>query len=423
MQVNKLIVNCFKFVAFVYSTSLSCYAQSLDQSKKTIEHLCSAELHGRGYVAQGVNEAATFLESEFSRLKLKKFGDSYTQTYSFPVNTVPGNVLCKVDEATKRVGYDFLVNADCGSIEGLFKLLHFNMNDSSDKLLLGLKIEKGFEPNEALVLHHYSSRDKTIIDSCKAIDHVPSLLITTEDKKLTHTISRTVSDVASLTFLDTVIANKEQLLISVKNEFIPAYTCKNLAGFIKGKKSDSLLVYSAHYDHLGMLGTDAMFPGASDNASGVSMILYLAEYFSKHKPPCNMAFILFSGEEAGLMGSEYFTKHPMFDLKKIKFLTNIDIMGNAEKGIVVVNGEVFKKQFDLLTSINDQRKLLPEVRIRGKAKNSDHYYFSEMGIPSIFIYSNGGLGFYHDVFDVANSISLTNYEEVAKLLIEFAGKL
>lgn len=104
-------------------------------------------------------------------------------------------------------------------------------------------------------------------------------------------------------------------------------------------------------------------------------------------------------------------------------LVNIDIMGSAEKGITVVNGETFRKQFDLLRSLNDKNSLLPEVKIRGKTKNSDHYYFSEMGIPSFFIYSMGGPGYYHDIFDKASSVSLTNYEQVAKLLIDFVAAL
>ncbi|KXK42568.1 MAG: peptidase M28, partial [Bacteroidetes bacterium OLB11] len=78
---------------------------------------------------------------------------------------------------------------------------------------------------------------------------------------------------------------------------------------------------------------------------GTSMILYLAKYFSVHKPLYNIVFILFSGEEAGLKGSEYFTTNPIFDIKKIKTLINIDIMGDAQNGITVVNGEVYKKCF------------------------------------------------------------------------------
>ena len=104
-------------------------------------------------------------------------------------------------------------------------------------------------------------------------------------------------------------------------------------------------------------------------------------------------------------------------------LVNVDIMGSAEKGITVVNGEVFRDNFNLLQSINDKNLLIPEVKIRGKTKNSDHYYFSEMGIPSFFIYSMGGPGYYHDIFDKAASVSLTNYEKVAQLLIDFVAAL
>ncbi len=397
--------------------------QDLQYAKTIIRTLCAEEYKGRGYVDDGVNKAAKYLEERFNQLRLKKFGKSYSQTYSFPVNTHPFPVRCTIDREEKKAGYDFLVDAGSPEINDIFTLLHFNMRDSLDKKLLYKKIEKGFSTHDALVLHHQSSRDKSVLDSCKLYGHFPSLFITTEDKKLTHTISRFVHEYPSLIFIDSAIANRETITIEAKNKFIDSFPCKNLAGYIKGKKSDSLIVFSAHYDHLGMLGTDAMFPGASDNASGVSMVLYLAEYYSQHRPDCSIAFMLFSGEEAGLMGSEYFTNHPMFELKKIKTLINIDIMGNAEKGIVVVNGETYKKQFDLLKSLNESLKLLPEVRIRGKAKNSDHYHFSEMGIPSIFIYSDGGVGFYHDVFDVADSIHLTNYENVAKLLIEFVKNL
>ncbi|MFM2387739.1 MAG: hypothetical protein RL660_2496, partial [Bacteroidota bacterium] len=128
----------------------------------------------------------------------------------------------------------------------------------------------------------------------------------------------------------------------------------------------------------------------------------------------------FSGEEVGLLGSEYFVKNPTFDLKRIKALINVDIMGSAEEGITVVNGETYKNIFDRLVDINKRSKYLPEVKIRGKAQNSDHYYFGELGVPAIFIYSNGGPGWYHDVWDTPASITTTNFDAVGKLLIEFA---
>ncbi len=414
------IVICLGIVLFHANL---CKAQDIQYAKGIISSLCAPKYSGRGYVNNGVNEAALFLENEFKNLKLKKFGDSYTQSYQFGVNTHVGNIQCAIDKKSYKVGYDYLVNASSGPIHGKYNLLIFNPKDSIDEYLLRKKIAKGFSQHDALVIRKSSFRNNAYLDSCKKYNHFPGLYIFTEESKMTHTISHVVDEIPSIIFMDSLIKNQESIDLQVEQQYIDQFTCKNLAGFIKGKKTDSFIVFTAHYDHLGMQGTEAMFPGASDNASGVSMVLYLAKYFSKNKPPCNVAFILFSGEEAGLFGSAYFNEHPMFNIHQIKSLMNIDIMGNAEKGITVVNGEVFKQQFDLLKSINDRNKYMPEVKIRGKAKNSDHYYFAEKGIPAMFIYSMGGQGYYHDVFDTAASLALTNYEEVAQCLIDFVKAL
>jgi Zn-dependent M28 family amino/carboxypeptidase len=169
-----------------------------------------------------------------------------------------------------------------------------------------------------------------------------------------------------------------------------------------------------------MMG-DAMFPGASDNASGTAMVLNLAKYYSKRNNEYSIVFILFAGEEAGLIGSDYFTSFPTFNIQKIKMLINLDIMGSAEGGVVTVNATEFPRQFATLQKINRKKGYLPEVRKRGPTKNSDHYHFYKKGIPSFFIYSIGGPGFYHDVYDKAESIPMTNYENVFKLLVDFVS--
>ncbi len=415
---------CLKVILYTLLTFLfshPVFAQDLNYAKGIIEELCSEKYKGRGYVDQGVSKAADFLEKEFQTLKLRKFGRSYSQAYAFPVNTHPTPVTSLLDGQAVKVGYDFLITAGSTAVNDRFKLLHFNTRDTTEMLLLYKKIEKGFDEHDALVLHFSNERNSAVPDSCLAHRHMPRLIIFTEEKKLTHTIATEPAAYNSLVFIDSAIAGKESIEIKFENKFENAFENRNIIGLIKGKKTDSFMVFSAHYDHLGMQG-NAMFPGASDNASGCSMILYLARYYSEHKPPCNMVFILFSGEEAGLIGSDYFTSFPTFDIHKIKMLVNIDIMGDAKNGITVVNGEVFKDKFDALVKINQEKGYLPEVRIRGKARNSDHYHFSEKGVPAFFIYSMGGAGFYHDVFDKANTLSLTNYENTAKLLIDFVNR-
>ena len=76
----------------------------------------------------------------------------------------------------------------------------------------------------------------------------------------------------------------------------------------------------------------------------------------------------------------------MTPLSDIKFLVNLDLMGNGAEGVMVVNGTINPSEFQLLKSINEKEKYLPEVKIRGKAANSDHYWFAQSGVPAFFFY-------------------------------------
>ena len=216
-----------------------------------------------------------------------------------------------------------------------------------------------------------------------------------------------------------------------EQQFIPQMTCKNVIGMVPGELADSYIVFTAHYDHLGMMGKKTMFPGASDNASGTAMILSLAQYFAEHPSKYSIVFIAFAGEEAGLIGSEYFVNNPLMDLKSIRFLINIDIMGDAQNGIAVVNGVQHEQEFQLLSSLNpvvsvqgnDTVFQFKEIRKGEGAANSDHYHFSKAGVPSFFIFSMGGKGFYHDTWDKPETLSLKNIPAVRQLVIDFVEKI
>jgi Zn-dependent M28 family amino/carboxypeptidase len=171
------------------------------------------------------------------------------------------------------------------------------------------------------------------------------------------------------------------------------------------------------------MGKDTYFPGANDNASGVSLLMNLAHYYASHPQRYSIGFILFAGEEAGLIGSKYFTENPLVPLKNIRFLLNTDLAGTGEEGITVVNATEYPKEFELLKSINNENKLLAAVNARGKAANSDHYFFSEKGVPAFFFYTLGGIKAYHDVFDKAATLPLNEHEDLFKLIVKFNEKL
>jgi Zn-dependent M28 family amino/carboxypeptidase len=147
----------------------------------------------------------------------------------------------------------------------------------------------------------------------------------------------------------------------------------------------------------------------------------LAKYFKQHPPKYSIVFCFFSGEEAGLEGSKYFVSNPYFKLNQIKFVLNIDIMGSADNGVTIVNATKHINDFTALVNINSEKGYLKEIKSRGPTANSDHYYFSELGVPSFFIYSMGSVRNYHDIYDSAENTPLTKFNEVQSLMIDFVA--
>lgn len=411
---KKIIITLVASIHFIIA-----HAQTIHQARDIVQVLCSDTLYGRGYVHQGSLRAANFITHWLQQHRIKKIQQ---QSYALSVNTHPNAITCTVNGRFLQTGETYLIDACAPGVKGLFDAVVFNWKDSQDRFLLQKKCVQGFLPNEALIIRNTSARQSHWKDSIAKYNWQIPLLIFTEEKKLTHTICDHVDDMPIIIGIDSVFRDAEKIYIDCRHEFISASSQENIIACIKGKNNKQSMVFTAHYDHLGKQG-NALFPGGSDNASGVSMVMQLAAYYRKHKPPYKTYFIFFSGEEAGLKGSAYFTQNPTFDLDKIKALVNIDIMGNAQQGITVVNGESQRHIFDLLTTINKQQSLLPEIKLRGKAANSDHYFFAEKNVPAIFIYSMGGPGYYHDIYDNASSVEFIHYDEVMQLLLTFVKSL
>ena len=208
-------------------------------------------------------------------------------------------------------------------------------------------------------------------------------IIEMTNEKLTMDMSQEQMKFAHLIIRAEKIPKKlETISVQIDAQLKENYITQNVVGYVKGKNfPDSFLVFTAHYDHLGQLGDGVYFPGANDNASGISMLIELAKYFSlpEHQPKYSILFIAFSGEEVGLLGSKYFTEHPLVPLSSMKFLVNMDIVGTGDDGIKVVNGAILKDEFNKLVELNDAHSYLKSVQPRGKAANSDHYFFFEKG--------------------------------------------
>ena len=103
-------------------------------------------------------------------------------------------------------------------------------------------------------------------------------------------------------------------------------------------------------------------------------------------------------------------------------LINLDLIGTGDKGMTVVNATLFPKEFQDLQFINISKDYLITVNPRGKAQNSDHYYFTENGVKAFYFYLMGDYHFYHDVYDLAEVLTLSKYNEAFKLIVEFTNE-
>lgn len=386
-----------------------------------VDSFASESYYGRGYLNDGDKKAASFITKEFKKFGLKAFTTSYEQKFSISVNTFPKNVFLSIDNFNLISGKDWVPNESCPDIKGEYELAWLDSNTVTDNNLFKEFARRDFK-NVFIVIDAKgikSEDGKNILKNITKNPYGAKGFIYVRDK-ITWSVG---TEVNSFPTVDVVRGNiskiNKKIKLNIDSKFVSNYQTQNLIGYIEGHIKDSFMVISAHYDHLGMIGKNTIFTGANDNASGTAMLLSLAQYFSKNKPKYSVAFMCFGAEEAGILGSQYYTEHPLFPLKQIKFLFNVDIMGTGEDGITVVNSTEFKNQFELLEKINSELSLISTIKKRGPAANSDHYFFYEKKVPCFFAYTMGGVKFYHDIDDRPETLPLNEFNDLHILFREF----
>jgi hypothetical protein len=235
--------------------------------------------------------------------------------------------------------------------------------------------------------------------------------------------------------------------VDVQNKLTPL-EAKNVLGFMEGSDAilkKEILVITAHYDHIGV-GTDGdVFNGADDDGSGTTGVLEIAEAFSKAKnkgkgPKRSILFMTVVGEEKGLLGSEWYSEHPVFPLENTITDLNIDMIGrvgNEYKGkadsanyVYVIGSEMLSSTLKVINekANNTYTKLVLDYKYDDpKDPNrfyyrSDHYNFAKKNIPIIF-YFNGVHEDYHRKTDEVKKINFPLLAKRAQLVFYTAWEI
>lgn len=389
---------------------------------EVVKELCSEEYHGRGYVNEGHIKASKYITKRFEEFGLKNFADSYLQKFTISANTFPDSVSVTVDGMKLETGIDYIIGAVSGSARGEYSVQFVNRYNVV-AFLTNLRGSKVVFEGNSFVIDSKEIEDKDTLQLFRELtgllaQNAPVFKI--NDTKFTWSVGREALSFPIIEIKSEKLPlTTKKVVLNIRNDFQSKIETQNVIGYVEGKKKNKFIIVSAHYDHLGQMGAYTYFPGANDNASGVAMMLYMAKYFTENKPKYSMVFIAFGAEEAGILGSKHYVENPLFPLKKIRFVLNCDIMGTGDKGITVVNGTVHKKEVKKLAVINLEKEYLEKVKVRGRAANSDHYWFSQLQIPAVFIYTMGGITAYHDVFDKSETLPLTEFTDLSNLLIDF----
>ena len=398
-------------------------AQDLNLYKKIVKQLSSAKYEGRGYANGGVNKAGEYLEKEFTKAGADEV---ICQPFKININTFPGAMTMKVDGKKLEAGVDFTLREFSPGAKGNYKLYHIDTtNYDSKKVFADLARP---ENKDAFVVCDFwftykHSADFKRLQSRKETPTVAGLIYTwNEPLKFYKAYGERVIEKPMLWATTSALsAEAQNIELDIENRFLKDFECFNVIAKVEGKRHDACYVFTAHYDHLGLLGKKVFFAGAHDNASGTAAIVTLAAHYAKNRPEYDIYFIAFSGEDAYLRGSEWYANNPIVPLKQIKYLFNLDMIGDNNPMQYCEVSDEGERGYELFVKINNDKKYFKALD-RGKlAGNSDHYPFAQRNVPCIFLENKEGDAFkyYHTTFDTWERAIFDSYEPTFKLVTDF----
>lgn len=208
---------------------------------------------------------------------------------------------------------------------------------------------------------------------------------------------------------------------------------ENVLGFLPGSDPDlksQVVIFTAHYDHLGKSRSGAIYRGADDNGSGTVSILELAKAFTVNpiKPKRSLLFMTVTGEEKGLFGSKYYTSNPIIPLDKTTADVNIDMIGRLDTTheankdtnyIYVIGSDRISLELDSLLRLsnNESENIGLDYTFNGEHDpeqfyyRSDHYNFAKNGVPIVYLFD----GIHRDLHKPTDTVDKILFDRMAKI--------
>ncbi|MEJ7611801.1 MAG: M28 family peptidase [Ferruginibacter sp.] len=472
--------------------------------RKHLSIIASAEMEGRETGTEGQRKAAVYIENQFSRLNLKKPEalKSYQQFYPLHKDSVLESML-KVNGEIAQPGKDYLIPIS-GNENVRFKGSNLvfagygiddvayndysaiNVRGKIVVIFLGEPKKDGkyfIDPAGKTSAWTFPGLNKKLTVAAakgavgvlvvnpnmesfnqRMVDNniKSNLYYPREDasvKKLNYALlsHEYAKRIFPVDFDETIKKVRENSLFTpqpterkTKVEYLykksrTIINASNVIGVLEGTdKKDEYVFLTAHYDHLGMRNGKIWY-GADDDGSGTCAVIQMAEAFTKaaaegNRPRRTIVFMTLSGEEKGLLGSEYYSDHPVFPLDKTTVDLNTDMVGRTDTE---------RKTADSLNYVYviGHDKLSTELQGINEAANnkytnlvldykfddpndvhriyfrSDHYNFARKGVPILFFYDGMLKADYHQPSDTVDKINFALYEKRVRMIFHTAWNM
>jgi hypothetical protein len=380
--------------------------------------LASDEMRGRNTGSPELEIAANYIASNFKQWGIKPAPgtkDKYFQTVEFQKTTPPTVIDFVVDGQTFKLKED-LVQLGGGDVDvsGAIAFVGYGSRADFEKADVKGKIIVAFtgsadDPNimRAFMTETVSKNALTkefggvALIEINAIPGIPwqnlagflgtpRTLLKTETTGVPHFWMKN-SDVAALNALKETKSGKGSL--KAVGSKVKYFSGKNVAGVVEGTDpvlKNEYVVISAHYDHVGVMNkpnqTDSIYNGARDNAIGTVGMMETARFFGKYPQKRSVLLIALTAEEVGLLGSLWYSDHPLIPLKQTVFNFNCDGAGYNDKTIATVIGmerTTAEPEIAKACEAFGLKAMVDPVPDQNLFERSDNYNFAKKGVPAI----------------------------------------
>jgi hypothetical protein len=467
--VRKILIvaalSCLTVLAYSQDKKAKKYAKTItaEDLRSYLSVLASDSLEGRDTGSPGQKKAARFIAGLFKEMGLEG-----------PVTTNPENPYYQPYELKKGQWQDIYIKKGDKVINNLEEMIYFSRAetrgeeyvevvyagdasdmsdiDVTDKLVVttNRNINELREKNEEakaagfVIINENAEEVEFSISRYTRFFSRPMISSTfpTDGDKIVVGDTTLAEALFEKAYPDLQVGDKSTAIINADMLIEPLRT-ENVLGFIEGsEKPDEVLVITGHYDHLGMTEDGEIYNGADDDGSGTSGVIEVADAFAEalkkgDRPKRSVLFMCVTGEEKGLLGSNYYIENPLFPLENTVVNLNIDMIGRVDDKheenpdyIYLIGSDKLSMDLHELSENVNKNTVNLELDYTYNDENdpnryyyrSDHYNFAKNDIPVIF-YFNGTHADYHKTTDTIEKINFEKMTKIVQLVFHTAWEI